>query len=427
MSPANPAQTDPWRWSVFLVLAFGGLACVRLTIPSGPLFDEVHYLPAARALLEDWGWINREHPLLGKLFIAGGMTVFGDTPFGWRIAPLLAGMLALYAAMRGVWHGTRTRFASLACGWLLATGFALFVHARIAMLDVFMVAFFLVALWHCAGAVRQPETGRWRLALAGVALGLAMGSKWNVLVLAMLPGLAFLATRLAAGRRRLLTSRRGAPVPGIALWEAALLLGALPLATYWLTFLPAHFALSDPLPPGDFIALHTEILRLQSSVIAVHPYQSQWPDWVLNLRAIWYLYEDIDGAQRGIMLIGNPLTMLTGLPALGWAAWTAWRRRRWDTAAVVLLYTVGVGMWAVVDKPVQFYYHYFLPSCFLLAALAMALDALWQSGKRWQRALALAVLAGAGGVFAFWYPILSAAPLAGEQSFTTWAWFAGWR
>ncbi len=409
------------------MLVFGALALVRLTIPSGPLFDEVHYLPAARALLEDWGWINREHPLLGKLLIAGGMAVFGDTPFGWRIMPMLAGMLALYAAMRAIWHATGTRFASLACGWLLATGFALFVHARIAMLDVFMVAFFLVALWQCAGAVRQPETGRLRLALAGVALGLAMGSKWNVLVLAMLPGLAFFAARLAAGRRRLLTSRRGAPVPGIALWEAALLLGALPLAVYWLTFLPAYFAPSDPLEPGGFIALHTEILRLQSSVIAVHPYQSQWPDWVLNLRAIWYLYENADGAQRGIMLIGNPLTMLAGLPALGWAAWAAWRRRRWDAPAVLLLYAVGVGMWAVVDKPVQFYYHYFLPSCFLMAALAMALDALWQAGGRWQRGVALAVLAGAGGVFAFWYPILSAAALAGEQSFTTWAWFAGWR
>ena len=39
---------------------------------------------------------------------------------------------------------------------------------------------------------------------------------------------------------------------------------------------------------------------------------------------------------------------------------------------VALLYLLTLGFWIVAAKPIQFYYHYLLPSMFLLAALALA-------------------------------------------------------
>ncbi|GAA4643406.1 phospholipid carrier-dependent glycosyltransferase [Pontixanthobacter gangjinensis] len=400
------------------------LCLVRLTIPSSPYFDEVHYLPAARALLDGGEWLNREHPLLGKEILALGIASFGDTALGWRIFPLMCGTLALFAAMRALWFATYSRFASLAYGLLLATGFLLFVHTRIAMLDIFMVAFFAVALWQCAAGLREPETAQWRLALAGIAIGLSMASKWNVLVVAMLPGLAFLGARLAASRRRLLLSKRGIPIAGMSLIQAGFLLGLLPLFVYWLTYIPAYFYDDNILEIGGFIQHHQTMLELQQSLKTPHNYQSNWPDWLLNLRAIWYLYEPVDGAQRGVMLIGNPLTMLLGLPAMAWAVWAGTKRRRWDLIAIVSLFAVSLGMWLFVGKPIQFYYHYFLPSCFLLASLAMALDELWQGGNRW---MPLSALAGSLGIFACFYPILSASPLDGVAAFETWTWIEGWR
>jgi dolichyl-phosphate-mannose--protein O-mannosyl transferase len=92
--------------------------------------------------------------------------------------------------------------------------------------------------------------------------------------------------------------------------------------------------------------------------------------------------------------------------------------------AVFVLYAVALGTWIVAAKPVQFYYHYLLPGTFLLAALALALDAIWQRGNRW---LPLAVLAGSAGFFAWFFPILTAAPLAGEMSFLDYAWLESWR
>ncbi|GMM92922.1 phospholipid carrier-dependent glycosyltransferase [Qipengyuania sp. MTN3-11] len=428
MTQPPPQPRDPMAWSAGLCALFATLAWVRLTIPGAPYFDEVHYLPAARQLLALGDYVNREHPLLGKEFIALGIALFGDGPLGWRIMPWVAGTCALYAAMRALWFATLSRFATLAYGVLVATGFHLFVHSRIAMLDVFFVAFLALAYWQCAAAMREPETGRWRLALAGAALGLAMGAKWNAVPLAMLPGLAFVVLRWRAGRRRLLLSRRGAPVPGITLVEAALWLGVVPLAVYAATFAPAwHFAsmaIGSNEGAANLIALHEQILGLQSSVIQAHPYQSTWPQWVLNSRAIWYLYEVADGAQRGILLVGNPLTMLLGVPALLWCAQRAISARDRAAGAVVLLYAISLGFWIVADKPIQFYYHYFLPSMFLLAALALALDALWRSGRR---RLAVLPLAGSVVLFAFYYPILTAAPLDGPMSFLRWTWLEGWK
>ena len=98
--------------------------------------------------------------------------------------------------------------------------------------------------------------------------------------------------------------------------EAALWLGLVPLLAYWLTFWPAFHWTKLPVDPFDPVGWHQYMLQLQDSVVKPHPYRSEWWQWVINQRAIWYLYEVVDGAQRGIVLIGNPFTMLAGLPAL---------------------------------------------------------------------------------------------------------------
>jgi dolichyl-phosphate-mannose--protein O-mannosyl transferase len=429
MSQAPEHPRDPIGWHGLLALGFLALCFVRLTIPSSPFFDEVHYLPAARALAELSAPGNVEHPPLGKELIALGITLFGDNSLGWRIMPSLFGTLGLFAAMRALWFASLSRFASLAGGWLIATGFLLFVQSRIAMLDVFMASFVLLALWALAGAVREHETGRKRLAIAGLCLGLAMAAKWNAVPLAMLPGLAFVAVRAREAGWRVVTSHRGAPVAGITTWEAFVWLGVVPLLAYAATYVPGLFYERDgyalaPFADNGIVGIHRHMLDLQTQILAPHTYQSVWYQWAGNWRAIWYLYEPVDGAQRGVLLIGNPLTMLLGLGAVAWAAWVGVARGHKAALAVFVLYAVALGTWIVAAKPVQFYYHYLLPGTFLLAALALALDAIWQRGNRW---LPLAVLAGSAGFFAWFFPILTAAPLAGEMSFLDYAWLESWR
>lgn len=424
MGQPREHQHDPFVETAFFALIFLGLCSIRLTVPPTPFFDEIHYLPAARAMLDGSAWLNREHPILGKEIIAVSIALLGDTPLAWRMPSALFGALTMFASMRALWFAAQSRFATLTYGVLLASGFYLFVQSRIAMLDIVMMGFFAVALWQMAAAVRQPEKARMRLVIAGIALGCAMASKWNVLLVAMVPGIAFFVARLSAGRRRLFTSKRGAPIPGVSLLEAGFCLGVLPLLTYWVVHFPAYFVDSEPLQPGGFVAHHAFILALQESVKEPHPYQSQWWQWVLNLRAIWYLYEPIDAAQRGVMLIGNPVSVLLGIPAMLWCIWTGFWRRDWARIGIVTFYAISLGMWLVVNKPVQFIYHYLLPSMFLFAALALALDDLKNSGRFWA---AMIPIIATLLMFAFFYPVLSAAPLDGERAFLTWSWIEGWR
>lgn len=433
-APPPPRPRDPLGWCLALTGLYALVAGWRLATPSIPYFDEVHYLPAAREILSLWqtgegAYINREHPLFAKTLIAAGLALLGDNPLGWRIMPWLCGVLAFIASVRALWHTSHDRFATLAFAVLLGTGFPLFIHSRIAMLDIVMVTALAVAAWQFAVACARPEQGRWRLALTGIAIGLALGAKWNAIPLAMVPGLTFFAARAMAGRRRLLLSRRGAPVPGVTLIEAFVWLGLLPLATYAATFAPgywlAEYLHPSPLAEQGLIAFHREIFALQSQLMTPHRYMSTWPQWVLNARGIWYLYEPVDGAQRGVLLIGNPVTMLLGLPALAWCLLRGVWAKDSARLAAALGYGASLGLWLIAPKPVQFYYHYFAPSFFLLAALALACSDL----RRWRRGkwLALGIPAASVAVFAWFFPILAALPLAGADSYTLWMWWDGWR
>lgn len=427
MTTAPAPQRDPLGWTLLIALAFLALCLHRLGIPSRIYFDETHYVPAARKLLE-LTRANPEHPMLGKEVIAAAIALLGDRPLVWRLPAALLGTLGLFAIGRAVWWASLRRLAALAAMILVATGFLWFVQSRVAMLDMAMAGLGMTALWCFAAAMRLPaRQARWWLAACGICLGLALGAKWSIAPVAAMPGLTFLALRLKAHGRRFLQRSDSGPVPGISLIEAAFWLGSVPLAVYWLTYLPAFFYPKDAVDPLAPIAWHRYMLQLQDSVTKLHPYRSVWYQWVGNWRAIWYLYENTDGSQRGILLVGNPFTMIAALPAVLWCLWAGLRRKRSDALACALLYLASLGMWVVSTKPIQFYYHYLLPSVFLLACLALALDALWDRRDRW-RWLAPGALAVSAAMFVYFYPIISAAKLHnGKQSYVEWMWLKSWR
>lgn len=427
MITAPTPQRDPLGWTWLIAIAFLALCLHRLGIPSRIYFDEVHYVPAARKLLA-LTRANPEHPLLGKEAIAAAIALFGDRPLVWRLPSALFGALGLFAIGRALWWTSGRRFAALAGMILVATGFLWFIQSRVAMLDMVMAGFGMTALWLFATATRLPaKQARWCLAATGLCLGLALGAKWSIAPVAALPGLTFLALRLKAHGWRCFQRSESGPVPGISLMEAAFWLGSVPLAVYWLTYLPAFLYPKDAVDPLSPIAWHRYMLQLQDSVTKLHPYRSVWYQWIADWRAIWYLYENVDGSQRGIVLIGNPFSMIAGLPAMLWCLWAGIWRKRHDALACALLYLATLGMWIVSGKPVQFYYHYLLPSVFLMACLALALDAIWQRGGRW-RWLPTGALAITAGMFVYFYPIISAARLHnGKQSYVQWMWLKSWR
>jgi len=440
-------QPDPMRVTVLIAVLFFALGLCRLGIPSKLMFDEIHYVPAARRLIDLTRRLNPEHPLLGKEAIAIGIRLFGDHAFGWRFPNLVLGTIGLFGATRAMWWASGSRRVSLLFGFLLATDFIWFILSRIGMLDMSMCATMALGMWQWALSGRavfaDRRGGRVHLILAGLFFGLSLGGKWNGAPLVVLPGVLFAWHRAAAldllhwrrprnglaGLRSWLFVTRAGPVRGVSLVEAGLWLGLWPVVVYLATFAPAYFYKVQPLALTGIITWQRYMLQLQDSVVKPHRYMSRWWQWIFNLRPIWFLYGRNEGVQRGILMIGNPFSMLAALPSLGWCGWKSWRGWKMRQAAglpalLIALYVLSLIFWAINGKPVQFYYHYELAASFLMAAFALMLGTWWDDGLRWPGRTALALTAV---VFIGFYPIISAGPLPDKKAYVDYMWLKSWR
>ncbi|HVF94692.1 MAG TPA: glycosyltransferase family 39 protein [Sphingomonas sp.] len=386
----------------------------RLTTPHQLVFDEVHYIPAARALATLAGPANIEHPLLGKAILALGIMLFGDGPLGWRIFSSVAGVAVVVGVFAILWliFG-RLRVAVI--GSLLAVlNFTIFIQARIAMLDGFMAAFVVAALatmiWAMHGSGPQVRR-RW---LAGsVLLGLAVGTKWTAAPYVGFAGIAFLLLRRGRADRW----------PGLSAVGALAVLGGASILTYFATFAPAFFYAHDPMTLGKLVPFQADMYRQQTQILPPHSYQSSWWTWPLDLRPIWYLYEPADGAQRGILLLGNPAIMWGGLVAVLACLWAWARDRNVALGALAGLWIASIGIWAIIPKSLGFFYYYYLSSIWLPIVIAAAFAHFGQ--RRWRYADE-AFLTLAAALFVHFYPIIAATALAGPGSFRRWMWLSSW-
>lgn len=402
---------------VLLALLIGIVALLLFGIglhrPSILLFDESHYVPAARVLIELAHPVNPEHPLLGKSLIALGMLVFGDNPIGWRSMALLAGVATVIGIYAFTLRLTRATRPALFAAIFAMLGQMLFVQARIGMLDVFMGAFLVWAGVTFLMAMQAgPHRIGWRMAGCAALFGAAVGVKW-----AAIPYVA-----VAVGA--FLWLRRGHPdrfggigaIPGLAI------LGGVSVGVYLMTFAPAFFYTADPITILSLIPFQLEMWQLQTQILAPHGYQSSWWTWPLMLRPIWYFYEPDQGAVRGVLLIGNPAIMWGGLIAVAACWWAGVRERAGAPLAVALLWTFSLGIWAIIPKSLGFYYYYYLPGLILCVALAVAFHHYRERVNRndeWFLVLCV-------GVFAWFYPILAALPLANDRAFERWILLPGW-
>ncbi|KQU62595.1 dolichyl-phosphate-mannose-protein mannosyltransferase [Sphingomonas sp. Leaf339] len=385
----------------------------RLTTPHKLMFDEVHYVPAARQLLALDGPINIEHPLMAKTLIAAGIALFGDNALGWRALSTLAGTAVVAGVFALLWLGTR-QLRPAATGAVCAMlGFTVFVQARIAMLDGFMAAFVVTGavclLWAMHGT--RPQV--WRRWVAGaVLLGLATGCKWTAAPYVAFAGLALVV----------LKHRRPDRWAGMDVIAGLAVLGMVSVAAYFLTFAPAFFYGRDPLTLATLIPFQLKMYAQQTQVLPPHTYQSSWWTWPIDIRPIWYLYEQVDGAQRGVLMIGNPAVIWGGLIAVAACAlgWLRTRDVRLGVAAAVWI--AGFAVWAIIPKSLGFFYYYYLPSIWLCIAIAVALNRWRVRLAGWDEAYIVLV----AGLFLHFYPIISAAPLSGPRAFERWMWLSSW-
>lgn len=416
MSETIRRRVNPWlpRKPLPVAILLGAVAealfLVRVGMPHKMMFDEIYYVPAARTFLAQSRLLNVEHPPLAKELIALGIRLLGDSPLGWRFMSTLAGTATVVAVFAIVQLMTGRLRAALIAGVLAILNFTIFVQARIATLDVFMAAFLTVAIAMIAWTMKSGGWGKW--IAASVLLGAATACKWAAAPYVAFAGLAFLLLKRGDPRRW----------PGLRPLPALALLGAVSIATYFATFLPIFHFSADPLTWQGLLPLQKYMYEQQVQVLPSHIYQSSWWSWPLLIRPIWYLYEPIEGAQRGVLMIGNPLIMWGGLIAVAACLWGWLKSRSPRLLAAFALWTASVAIFAIIPKSLGFYYYYYPSSIFLVIAIAAVFDHWRDRLGRWDEGFTLAALVLA----LYFFPALSAMPLDGPKAFHHWTWLPSW-
>ncbi len=396
-------RLTPLQMALILAALAEMLFAWHLNQPTQLMFDETHYVPAARDIFGLVTRANEEHPPFAKWLIGLSMAIFGDNPVGWRALSTVAGvatMLAIYAVALRLFGEVRT---AATAALLALLNQMLLVQARIAMLDTFAGAFLFVSIALLAWGYGRAER-RWLIA-SGLSLGLAVACKWSALPYAAPLGLAV----LCGWRREWL--------------RAGLLFGGMAALAYFATFIPAIFYEREPIKLDQLLPFQLRMFELQTRPLAHHTYQSTPWQWPLLTRPIWYLYEPIDGVQRGVILLGNPAIMWGGLVALASCLWDGVRDRARPLLILACLYLFAFGILVIIPKKIGFFYYYYFPGLILPLLIAATFHHLYRRKERWLPATFMTV---SFALFAWFYPILCAAPLDGPQAFQRWMWLSTW-
>lgn len=127
--------------------------------PGSLIFDEKYYVNVARILLRlphDPDVYkgaapgldpNKEHPFLAKGLIAISMAILGDNAWGWRLPSVIFGTLSLLIFYLLVKKVSGRGFLALFSTFLFSVDNLVFVHSRIATLDIFMLFFMILGFY----------------------------------------------------------------------------------------------------------------------------------------------------------------------------------------------------------------------------------------------------------------------------------------
>jgi dolichyl-phosphate-mannose--protein O-mannosyl transferase len=381
-----------------VTLAAAAFRFPGLGYPAEEYFDEVYHAKTALQYLQGEPPTEWVHPPTAKLLIAVGVWLFGYEPWAWRLLPAVAGTLIapvfLLLARRAL---ATERAAILATTLLLLDGVYL-VQSRVAMTNVFAVLFQLLSallVLRATEAQRLPFAG---MAGVGVALGLAVSTRWTSLWAWGFLGLVFLARR---GRRALHPRE-------LAL--AVLAFAFVPASIYLLSYVPW---MRQGHTVAEVLTLQRDIWGYHANLRATHTYFSPWWTWPWLYRPTWYFWWSGDGVVRGIVALGNPALWWVSVPAAAWALLTGARRRcprlLFAGAGFFLLYLP----WGVSPRTLNFSHYLFEAMPYACLSLGTVLDRGWNGRFR---LVARGYVALVAALFVLFLPFLTA------MTVPTWLW-----
>ena len=291
------------------------LRLINLGTPKGFVFDEVYYVDGARDYLAHGVEVSADdpefvvHPPVGKWLIALGIKLFGDNEFGWRFIGAVLGtaMIILIALIaQRLFHNS---FLTIAASFLMAVDGLALVHSRTALLDIFLSFFVLLATYFFLM--------RWHW-WAGIALGLAISTKWSALYYLVLFALVALY--------RTFTHNTGKDLVKPTL-KTALQYAVIPLSIYttsWAGWFASKRGWARDYSDNIFTSwfhYHSQMLGFHTGLVEKHSYQANPWSWLIMGRPTSFFYETpkdcgADRCSQEVLALGTPLLWWIGTVAI---------------------------------------------------------------------------------------------------------------
>ena len=373
-------------------------------------FDEIYYARTAYEHLHGMQPYETTHPPLGKVFMSWAVAVFGMTPFGWRFAGALAGVLMLPGMYLLGKLFVKRWWGGLAAMLLMAFDLMHFTQTRIATIDSFVVLFIIWMMyfmfrWFFQDFFHMPF---WKtlvpLGLSGLCMGLGVASKWTacyagvILAVIFFIGIWRRGRLVRAAKKKPANQRTEGEKTAAEKGEKQLLVTVascliffvlVPALIYYCSYIP-YFAYDGVgVTPkkiieaavgtyftngqmGGMLGYHSEPGRGMD-----HDFYSPWYQWPVIGKPMWYASNSFEpeGYESSIMALGNPVVWWGGLVCvmICLAVWIK-RHMREDmsltvrvktddprTLLILMCYFGQLLPWILVPRG-TYIYHYF-PAC----------------------------------------------------------------
>ena len=371
---------------ILIAIASFLLRLFHLASIKSMIFDEIYYVDGARDFLKYGVEVTGTkpefvvHPPVGKWLIASGIKVFGDNPFGWRIATALIGSLMILV-VAAIAHRLfySPLLTALAAALMAVDGLAL-VHSRTALLDNFLAFFILV------GTYFFIARHYWR---SGLFLGLALATKWSALYFILIFGTIALY--------RAFTHHTGRDLwrPTFARIGA---FGLLPLAVYitswwgWFASDRGWDRHHSSNPIASFIFYHKEMLNFHTGLVEKHPYQANPWSWLVMGRPTSFYYQTPTGCgstscSQEVLALGTPLLWWAGTIAVA-VVFGFWIRslifKRFDPALTIITTGMVAGYlpWFFFQQRTVFSFYAIIFEPFVILALVYCARVFLTSAQR---------------------------------------------
>lgn len=404
-------------------------------------FDEIYFVRTAYEYINDYYIYENTHPVLGKIFIAFGIKLFGNSPFGWRIISVLFGALLIPI----IYLFGKICFKNILIPSLMAVmitfDFMHFSQVRMSSIDIYAVVFitlmyfFMYRFFMLDDKTLNMKLGQAYLLLSGVFMALGAGVKWITLYgaigLAVLYFIKIMMYINYAQVRKVDGKIARAPLTQVHLKE----IGTLILCGFiYFIFIPGAIYLiihliivdwnSSMTPFMQIINYQKSMFSYHAGVDATHPFSSKWFEWQLMVKPLWlYTQRFSEDMRSTIVTLGNPAIWWGGIIALVMAAVIALKKKEKAMLVVFIGYLSLLLPWVFISR-ITFIYHFFAVVPFVILMIGYVFAYLINRFD-WGKYVLLIYGVLVIGLFTLFYPVISGA-IVKETTIESLKWFSSW-